>query len=168
MIGRTIVRYSVAIAYFSFFAAVFFAAVFFGSGLLRRGFFAAAFALLALFARPCARLRARVFGAACAPARARRTLATGAATHRSRPTRRARRRDHRMWYVDASANGITCAFGRLRPLRIHVLLHTVGENENLLVGTSMRLEQAEQARGLRRVVIEARRSRRASPRPRAR
>src|SRR6185437_12372212 len=97
MIGRTMVRNIVAMCYFSFLAEVFLAvvlAVVFAADFLAAGAFFAA-----------------VLRAGFSPS------ATGARDWPIAPDSTRTTSLHRMWYVEASENGITCALGRLRQLR---------------------------------------------------
>ena len=60
-----------------------------------------------------------------------------------------------MWYVDASVYGITCTFGRLRPLRNTFCFTPSVRMSTFCSATSeSRRASADQARGLRRVVVE--------------
>src|SRR6185437_4473825 len=94
MIGRTMVRNIVAMCYFSFLAEVFFAVVFLAAVFLAAGAFFAA-----------------VLRTGFSPS------GTGASDWPIAPDSTRTTSLHRMWYVEASENGITCALGRLRQLR---------------------------------------------------
>src|SRR4051794_4684846 len=101
MSGRTMVRCSVGIGYFSFFvdflAAVFLAAVFFAAGLdsLVAAAFLAAFFAGAFAAGLSADFFAAFTGACSFPA-------NGANVVPSAPASTSTTSDHRMWYVEAS------------------------------------------------------------------
>src|SRR4051812_21461799 len=94
-------RCRVGIGYFSFFVDDFFAVVVFAADLVV-AFFAAAFAgtFAAFFAT----------GAGA-------SSATGSSVAPMAPASTSTTSDQRMWYVELSVYGITCTFGRLRPLR---------------------------------------------------
>src|SRR5690349_19389279 len=92
----------VGIAYFPFFL------VDFDADFLAVVFLAPAFdaALRAVFA-------AERFGRASSAS----SPSTGSSCEPRAPDSMSTTSDHRMWYVDTSAYGITCTSGRLRPLR---------------------------------------------------
>src|SRR6476646_1348768 len=134
-IGRTMVRYRVAMTYRSFFLGAFFAAlflaadffaadlvaafaarfaVFFAADFFAAGFFAAAFFFAAV-------LRPLTAGVAAGVARrggsgSGSSLIGGSACPMAPPSI-STTSDQRIWYVETSLYGMTCTLGRLRPDR---------------------------------------------------
>src|ERR1043166_2019581 len=75
------------------------------------------------------------FGAAAASA-------TGSSVWPSAPASTSTTSDQRRWYVETSAYGITCTFGRLRPLRKTFGFAPSVSTSTLLFATSRRLSSA--------------------------
>src|SRR5258705_12187670 len=114
MCGRTTVSSLVGIAYFPFFFAAFLAAGFFAEASALGAFadltFATALGVAFVLAFPAF---AGARDSALSPVS---SLSCGAVPCRA-DCSMTTRSDHKMWYVDTSLYGITCTFGRLRPLR---------------------------------------------------